>query len=223
MASVQTQIIKRVKIKGVSVPEKMVRYAAWVHQNDAKKRDEWIDWYRIVFKRFPQEGDDEQTRLKKSSKIQLLIETLANKLANSFKKEDVEKAFAAKDVKMIEAALKTIYDMHVRVMGIPTPMKYGTWIEMLKPLIRPHITFMSILNRIEAKRPEVLTFILSSPETLWWFRECIRFAEEYVNFKPEIYMFSKQELAGTVGLGRATEEHMKSAGEVLKEEVGVQL
>jgi len=223
MASLQTQTIKRVKIKGVSIPEKMVRYAAWTHQNDPKKRDEWIDWYRTVFKRFPQDGDDEQTRLKKSSKIQLFIEYLANKLANSFKKEDVEKAFGAKDTKMVEDALKKIYGMHVRVIGIPLPMKYGEWIEMLKPLIRPHITFMSILNRIEAKRPEVLTFILSSPETLWWFRECIRYAEEYVNFKPEIFMFTKQDLAGTVGLGRATEEHMKSAGELLKEEVGVQL
>lgn len=223
MASVQTQVIKRIKVKGISIPEKMIRYAGWVNQDDEKKRDEWIGWYRTIFKRFPQEGDDEKTRLQKSSKVQLFIETLVNKLANSFKKEDMEKAFQGADTNMVKAALEGVYDMRVRFAGIPMPMKYGFFIEMLKPLIRPHITFMSILNRIETKRPEVLTFILSTPETLWWFRECIRYAEEFVNFKPEVFMFSKQELAGVVGLSRATEEQMKSATDMVKDETGVDL
>jgi hypothetical protein len=201
----------------------LVRYAAWANQDDEKKRDEWVGWYRTIFKRFPQEGEDEKTRLAKSTKVSLFIETLVNKLANSFQKEDVEKAFNAQDTNMIKAALEGVYDMRVRKMGIPMPMKYGFFIEMLKPLIRPHITFMSILNRIEAKRPEVLTFILSTPETLWWFRECIRYAEEFVNFTPEIYMLSKNELAGVVGMGRATEEQMKSATNMLKDETGVEL
>ncbi|MCJ7761347.1 hypothetical protein MUP59_09445 [Candidatus Bathyarchaeota archaeon] len=219
----QQQGIKKVKIEGISVPEKLASYALAVCGNDRKKLDGWFSWYRTIWKRFPQEDDTEQIRMKKSARVSLFVESITNKLANGFKREEMEKAFAEGDVKLIEEAIKGVYDMNVKFGGIPTPMKYGYFIEILKPLINPHVSFMSLMNRIEMKRPDVFAFIMSSPEKLWWFKECIDYARAFIYFEPAIYMFTKEELGSVVGMGPQGQKEMQAAGEVLQEETGLDL
>ena len=215
--------IERIKLGKISVPRKLVKYVYAVTEGNEKTRKSYLNWVEMIFKRFPQEEDSDETRLKKNQYVQLVMETLANKLANGFKKDDVIKAYESGDLTMVEKGIEKAYDMRVRYHRIPTPYKYGYFVEILKPLLRPHVSFMSLMNRIEVKRPEVFTWIMAEKERLWWFVECVRQAEAYIGFWPEEYMFTKAELAGVTGMGRATDEEMRNANQVISDDLGFEL
>jgi len=172
----------------VHVNKKLIR---WLLKNtlelpkkDIAKFRVWHNIYKAVF----------TESMRNPASVPIHINAIVHRLFSQIKKEDIIKRYKSGTTDWIKVEVDRLLNTDAKWFGFSVDgAAVREFIEILKPIISPYITFSYFVHLLSTEKPDYWA-IFENEEMLPWLKKCVEEGRKVMDFSPAELMITPGEM-----------------------------